>query len=99
MPKIKQNRDLRGGAPGHGRTCVRKRTPCPPRVPKLTVARMNELPAILIVDDDGDVRQAARLALAAHARVVEMAASPSEMAACLAPGRFDCVLLDMNFAA
>jgi len=60
---------------------------------------MNELPAILIVDDDGDVRQAARLALAAHARVVEMAASPSEMAACLAPGRFDCVLLDMNFAA
>ncbi len=61
-------------------------------------AAMERLPAVLVVDDDGDVRQAARLALAQHARLVESASSPQEMAGLLAPERFDCVLLDMNFS-
>lgn len=54
--------------------------------------------AILIVDDDADVRLAARLALAPHAAHLETAADPGAMRAQLTPGRFDCVLLDMNFA-
>jgi DNA-binding NtrC family response regulator len=53
--------------------------------------------AILIADDDADVRRAARLALAAHADAVE-SASLEEMSAQLAKGVFDVVLLDMNFA-
>jgi DNA-binding NtrC family response regulator len=61
-------------------------------------AQMDMLPAVLVVDDDDDVRQAARLALAQHTRLIECASSPQEMAGLLAPERFDCVLLDMNFA-
>ena len=53
---------------------------------------------ILIVDDDADVRLAARLALAPHAAHLETAADPEAMRAVLTPGLFDCVLLDMNFA-
>jgi len=60
---------------------------------------MDKLSAILIVDDDADVRQAARLALAPHVERIEALASPEEMMAVLAPDIFDCVLLDMNFAA
>lgn len=60
---------------------------------------MDRLPALLIVDDDADVRHAVRLALKAHAEAIEAAASPLEMEALLAPGRFGCVLLDMNFLA
>ena len=62
-------------------------------------SHMDKLPAVLVVDDDDDVRQAARLALAQHARLIESASSPQEMVGLLAPERFDCVLLDMNFAA
>jgi DNA-binding NtrC family response regulator len=58
---------------------------------------MEPLPAILIVDDDADVRQAARLALTHHAACIQAAPSPNEMMALLIPERFDCVLLDMNF--
>jgi len=58
---------------------------------------MEPLPAILIVDDDADVRQAARLALTSHAAYIETASSPGEMMTLLMPERFDCVLLDMNF--
>jgi DNA-binding NtrC family response regulator len=58
---------------------------------------MEKLSAVLIVDDDADVRQAARLALASHAERVETAASPQDMEGLLAPGALDCVLLDMNF--
>jgi len=54
--------------------------------------------AILIVDDDADVRLAAKLALAPHAARLETAADPAAMRALLMPGAFDCVLLDMNFA-
>lgn len=54
--------------------------------------------SILIVDDDADVRLAAKLALTPHAVRLESAPDPEAMAALLLPGLFDCVLLDMNFA-
>jgi DNA-binding NtrC family response regulator len=54
--------------------------------------------SILIVEDDADVRLAAKLALAPLAARVDAVAEPQAMAALLAPGIFDCVLLDMNFA-
>jgi DNA-binding NtrC family response regulator len=60
---------------------------------------MDRLSAILIVDDDADVQQAARLALAPHAEHVETLSSPETMPALLAAQEFDCVLLDMNFVA
>ena len=58
---------------------------------------MDKLPALLIVDDDADVRHAARLALATHVDSAEAVASRQAMAELLLPGRFGCVLLDMNF--
>lgn len=54
--------------------------------------------AILIVDDDADVRLAAKLALAPQATRIEAVPDPEAMTALLMPGVFDCVLLDMNFA-
>jgi DNA-binding NtrC family response regulator len=54
--------------------------------------------SILIVDDDADVRLAAKLALAPLAARVDVVAEPQAMTALLAPAIFDCVLLDMNFA-
>jgi DNA-binding NtrC family response regulator len=54
--------------------------------------------AILIVDDDADVRLAAKLALEPHVARVDAVANPEAMTALLTPGAFDCVLLDMNFA-
>lgn len=56
------------------------------------------LAGILIVDDDADVRLAAKLALTAHAARIEAVANPNEMLPLLSQGIFDCVLLDMNFA-
>lgn len=53
--------------------------------------------ALLIADDDGDVRRAARLALTAIAETRE-AESLEAMDAVLAEHAFDAVLLDMNFA-
>jgi DNA-binding NtrC family response regulator len=53
--------------------------------------------ALLIADDDADVRRAARLALATFADAQE-AASLDAMEAQLADGAFDVVLLDMNFS-
>jgi DNA-binding NtrC family response regulator len=55
---------------------------------------MDRLGAILIVDDDADVRQAAKLALTPHAARIDVMAAPDA----IAPGIYDCVLLDMNFA-
>ena len=55
--------------------------------------------AILVVDDRAEVHQAARLALQPHVGRVESADSPAALADLLAAGRYDCVLLDMNFAA
>ena len=54
--------------------------------------------SILIVEDDADVRLAAKLALTPHAARLETLPDPDAMMALLAPGLFDCVLLDMNFA-
>ncbi|HVW73191.1 MAG TPA: response regulator [Rhizomicrobium sp.] len=53
--------------------------------------------ALLVVDDDADVRRAARLALTGIADTQE-AASLGEMEARLADANFDAVLLDMNFS-
>jgi DNA-binding NtrC family response regulator len=53
--------------------------------------------SLLIADDDGDVRRAARIALTAIAEAQEVA-SLTEMEAWLADSTFDAVLLDMNFA-
>jgi len=53
--------------------------------------------ALLIVDDDGDVRRAARLALMAIAETRE-AANLEEMDAQLGGKPIDAVLLDMNFS-
>ncbi|MGY4397295.1 DNA-binding NtrC family response regulator [Sphingomonas sp. UYAg733] len=60
---------------------------------------MEPLEAILVIDDDHDVLQAAQLALSPHAERIVTADSPDTVAAMLASARFDCVLLDMNFAA
>jgi DNA-binding NtrC family response regulator len=58
---------------------------------------MEKISAILIVDDDPDVQQAARLALTSHAERVEIVSSPEGIAPLLTAEDFDCVLLDMNF--
>lgn len=55
--------------------------------------------AILVIDDKPDVHQAVRLALQPHVGRVESAASPGALAEAMAAGPYDCVLLDMNFAA
>lgn len=60
---------------------------------------MNTLPPLLIVEDDGDVRHAAQLALEPYVETSDAVASPDEAAALLAPGRYGCVLLDMNYLA
>lgn len=60
---------------------------------------MEPLDAILVIDDDRDVLQAAQLALSPHAMRVETVDSPDAIVRLLAADRFDCVLLDMNFAA
>lgn len=62
----------------------------------LRLGAMEKL-SILIVEDDADVRLAAKVALAPLAARVEAVAEPQAMVALFAPGIFDCVLLDMNF--
>jgi DNA-binding NtrC family response regulator len=55
--------------------------------------------AVLIVEDDADVRRSARIALAPEIeRIVEIG-SAGEIESALASGLFDVVLLDMNFIA
>jgi DNA-binding NtrC family response regulator len=58
---------------------------------------MVTLPPLLIVEDDVDVRHAARLVLDPHVEASDAVASPDEAIARLAPGRYGCVLLDMNY--
>jgi len=60
---------------------------------------MDRLPPLLIVDDDADVRHAAQLALEPHVERSDAVARPDEAAALLVPGRYGCVLLDMNYLA
>lgn len=61
--------------------------------------RMDKLPPLLIVDDDADVRHAAQLAMEPYVETSDAVAGPDEAAALLRPGRYGCVLLDMNYLA
>lgn len=60
---------------------------------------MEPLPAVLIVDDDADVLEAAQLALWNHATRIDAAGSLDAAEGQLRAAAYDCVLLDMNFAA
>jgi DNA-binding NtrC family response regulator len=60
---------------------------------------MTDGPAVLIVEDDADVRRSARIALASHVRHVELLDSPHPLEERLAATSFDVVLLDMNFVS
>lgn len=60
---------------------------------------MNPPGAILIIEDDADVRRAARIALAPHFEKIELAASPDGLETTLAAQAFDVALVDMNFMA
>ena len=60
---------------------------------------MERLKAILVIDDKPEVHQAVALALEPWALRVESAASPDAVPAMMAAARYDCALLDMNFAA
>lgn len=52
---------------------------------------------ILVVDDDVDVLQAARLLLRRHAEKVQTAKRPEELPGLLDAEAFDLIMLDMNF--
>ena len=52
---------------------------------------------VLIVDDDEDVLQAARLFLKQHLSTVQTETDPQKIPEHLASQDFDCILLDMNF--
>ena len=58
---------------------------------------MDRLPPLLIVEDDGDVRHAAQLALEPYVERSDAVACPDEAVALLLPGRYGCVLLDLNY--
>ena len=60
---------------------------------------MKRLNAILVIDDKREVHQAVALALEPWVERVESAESPEAVPALMASTRFDCALLDMNFAA
>lgn len=60
---------------------------------------MNKHPGyILIVDDDEDVLQAARLFLKDHFTLVHTEKNPAMLPSLLKNGSYDVILLDMNFA-
>ena len=52
---------------------------------------------ILVVDDDGDVLQAARLFLKQHVALVETEKDPKSIPTLLQNNAYDMILLDMNF--
>lgn len=52
---------------------------------------------ILVVDDDGDVLQAARLFLKQHVALVETEKDPKSLSTLLRNQSYDLILLDMNF--
>jgi DNA-binding NtrC family response regulator len=58
---------------------------------------MSDCGAILMVEDDADVRRSARIALAPHVERVEMIESAERLEEMLETSTFDVVLLDMNF--
>jgi DNA-binding NtrC family response regulator len=55
-------------------------------------------PRYLIADDDLDVLKAAEVALIRAGAAVDAARSLEQLAETISPGRYDAVLLDMNFA-
>lgn len=61
---------------------------------------MNTCSAILIIEDDADVQQAARVALSDTFARIDLLASPdADLESRLLETHYDVVLLDMNFAA
>jgi len=73
------------------RLAVRNRT--------LHTHNMTESTAVLVVEDDPDVRRSARIALAVVAAQVEAIESTEALEEALRSCRFEVVLLDMNFVA
>lgn len=53
---------------------------------------------VLVVDDDPDILQAARLLLKKHVSLVETTENPSEIPKLMKHTSYDVILLDMNFA-
>lgn len=60
---------------------------------------MEPMPSLLIIDDDADVLEAAQLALWDHAVLIDAACSLDAAEDYMRQTDYDCVLLDMNFAA
>jgi DNA-binding NtrC family response regulator len=60
---------------------------------------MDRIDSVLIVDDKPDVHLAIRLALEPHVARIDGTLSPEGVAAMIGATSYDCVLLDMNFAA
>jgi len=60
---------------------------------------MTESTAVLVVEDDPDVRRSARIALSALSAQVESIESNEGLEEALRSSRFEVVLLDMNFVA
>lgn len=58
---------------------------------------MDLLDAVLVVDDDCDVLEAARLALFPYVVRIETITSPATVGDLVRATEFDCVLLDMNY--
>jgi DNA-binding NtrC family response regulator len=58
---------------------------------------MNTCGAVLVVEDDADVRSSARIALSPHVERVELLASVDKLDDTLAATSYEVVLLDMNF--
>ncbi|MBN1210988.1 MAG: sigma-54-dependent Fis family transcriptional regulator, partial [candidate division Zixibacteria bacterium] len=57
----------------------------------------NKTGKILVVDDDEDVLQAARLLLKQHTQTVQTENNPDKIPTLMAGDNFDVILLDMNF--
>src|SRR5579872_5526616 len=53
---------------------------------------------LLVADDDTDVLRAAEVALGQGGAAIDAASSLDELLGLAEPGRYDAVLLDMNFA-
>ena len=53
---------------------------------------------LLVADDDPDVLKAAEVALGRTGAAIDTAGSLEQLLGLVAPGRYDAVLLDMNFA-
>jgi len=52
---------------------------------------------VIVVDDDEDVLQAARLFLKRHLSHIDTISNPRQIPAAMAEGKYDVILLDMNF--